>query len=574
VNFLGIDVRTLDLPSFLQMIRLVYLAAFLGWLVWLWKAKRWVGTTVPILLALFFWVETTYPLQRSYGLGPNLDRQRNLAWCATAAAGNRPWESGLYGKSHLEPFWATLVSTLALHDPVLVRAIYPFLPALAIILVGLSLRFCFGRDPDAVETSGEPALGPGAVLWVSFFVLVASSQPLDFIKAELGWPGKYFMLKPNHTTAFALVPIAMWLLSRPLTLRRSAFAVLVLAALGWAFVIFWVLLCSGILLHIAVGLAGRGSKKRPLRLAAILLTQMLLVAPNVVYLRSNFPHAVGLSAGKQLPSDPNRSPWLEAPPIDESLLFVATTRLGVVFYLGLYGMWIAWRSHDELRRLWLAVGVGAYLAWVGNIILYLTARARGATHLYMFLVLVMAVFAGLGAYDLVERGVRLFGSTVRPSLDKLASASRLGAASLLFLFPLTLPWWWQPDRMDGHFRVALDPVEPRLERLSDWILANTDGRDVFCAGREVLAWIPALTGRRALPPRRPASSTTVYPDECAAMVYSDRNEAVKVATRVGVSFLVSDPGLEADVPKAHFEDLPGLRKVFETGNLTVYRVLR
>jgi hypothetical protein len=574
VNFIGLDVRGLDLGAFVELARLGYLAVYLAWLSWLWRSKRWAGSYIPILLALVFWIVTSYPLQRPYGLGDNMDRQRNLGWCATAAAGNRVWESGLYGKGHLEPLWAAFVSTLALRRPASVRTLYPFLPAIAIVLVGLSLVWVFRRIPDDSEPPGERTATSGRALLVVFFVLLASSQPLDFVGAELGWPGKYFMLKPNHTMAFALVPISIRILAMPLTWRRAVLAAAALATLGWAFVIFWVVLCWGLLLHVAVKAATGGWKGRGIQLSLVLLVQLALVAPYVYYLRSNFPHAVGLSAGKQLPGDPDRSPWLEAPPVDESLLFVVTTRLGVVFYLGLYGMWRSWRRRNEFHHLWLAVAIGAYLAWAVNAVLYVTARARGATHLYLFLVLVMAVFAGLGAHDLLERGARALAARARAPWGGLGSSPRLGAIFLLVLLPITLPWWWRPDRMDGHFRIALDPVETRFELLGDWILANTRGTDVICAGREALAWIPALTGRRALPPRRPAAGSTGYREECSEIVYSGAEDPVSTGGPIGVSVLVSDPALEAEVPRAHLDRHPRLEKVFEAGNLTVYRFRR
>lgn len=55
MNFLGIDVRELDLPAFFEAGRLFYLGVFLAWAAWVWKSNRNLAVWAPMLLALVFW---------------------------------------------------------------------------------------------------------------------------------------------------------------------------------------------------------------------------------------------------------------------------------------------------------------------------------------------------------------------------------------------------------------------------------------------------------------------------------------------------------------------------------------
>src|SRR6185503_16754040 len=127
-----------------------------------------------------------------YGLQDPSDRLRNLWWCATAAAGNSPFESGVVGQKTLEPAWSLLVSVLALFDPGRVLVLYPFLSALAMVAVAVGIHF--GLRPAADE-EGDASL---RVLFASFFVLLAASAPLDYVGPFRSFWSRNFLLKPNH----------------------------------------------------------------------------------------------------------------------------------------------------------------------------------------------------------------------------------------------------------------------------------------------------------------------------------------------------------------------------------------
>src|SRR5574341_1053021 len=97
MNFLGLDVRGLDLHVFFVLARGLFAVLYIAGLAWLWRRRR-ASVLFPLALALAFWLIVTFPLQRIYGLQDPSDRLRNLWWCSTAAAGNPPWESGVVGR--------------------------------------------------------------------------------------------------------------------------------------------------------------------------------------------------------------------------------------------------------------------------------------------------------------------------------------------------------------------------------------------------------------------------------------------------------------------------------------------
>jgi hypothetical protein len=497
MNFLGVDVSQIDMERFFQSARTAYLFLYLLWVALVWKNERRVSLWGPTVLGLSIWLVTTFPLQRSYGLAIGTDRLRNLWWCATAAAGHPPWESGVVGRPSLEPAWSLLVSILALRDPARVSAVYPVLPALSIVLVGVAIAWSLRRlAPDDAFESGDSAARWRAVLWCGFFVLLASMGPADFMNPYRGFWAKTFLLKPNHALAFALVPLVAALLSNECTRRRSILAAALLGLLGFAFITYWALLCFGVFLYAAWTLSSQRERRREaFRVAAALGGGLILVLPYVYYLVRRFPQTLSLEVGA-FPDDPLMSVWGDTPPRAQSLLFLATFDLGANFYLALYGLWEGIRRRTRFDRLWTSLVAGAYLAWLVNAFLLFTGRARQSDEIYFFLVFMVSMQAGLGAFRLTERLGRLAGSSGLSPWKRLERPGRLSAVGFLVALPITVGWWWNPTVMDAHFRMALDPLPPAAVRLGDWIRENARPDDVFLAAGETALWIPALAGRR------------------------------------------------------------------------------
>jgi hypothetical protein len=556
VNFVGVDVRGLDLESFFRAGRLAYVAAYLAWVVWLWRGRRRAGVWGPVLLSVFCWALTTFPLQRIYGLMAPSDRLRHLWWSAVVAAGLPPWESGVLDRRSLEPLWGAAIGWLSLGDPARVWRIFPWLPAAALVLTGAGLAWAFRARPLRA-------------LLVAFFLLLACTQPLDYGEPFRAFWARQFMLKPNHAIGMALVAPAVSLLSGPLTRRRMAAAAAVLGALGWAFVVDWVLLCAGVVCGMGLlGLRRRLAASDARRMAGGLLAGGAVVAPFVWYLAREFPSAVSFSAGTDA-LRPLRSPWGDAPPSGDSLFFLATFDLGPHFALTLVGAWSGWRSRRRADLLWLGVLLAAYGAWACTALLYALGRARAADEVYWFVVFSAAVHAGLGADALLRRAAAaLRARGRRPRL----ALRRLAACALVVWAPFTLGWWWHPPRMDAHFNVSLEPVPPDLVALGAWLRDHAHPRDVVLAGEPVAQWVPAVSGRRVLRVGAPAPGSADHARESALLRPGPLSDEGRALAARDLRFVVWDASLAEEHGQQPSGPAPGapLAPRFRAGDLTVY----
>jgi hypothetical protein len=408
-------------------------------------------------------------------------------------------------------------------------------------------------------------------MFVVFFVLLATTQPLDFVGPFNGSLWKTFLLKPNHVLGLALLPVCASVLASPLTTRRSIVAVLLVGLLGWVFIIHWVLFSWCVVLLTAVGLlTGTLKPKDCIRLWMIVLLASILVAPYAYYLRTNFQEAVSLSPPWS-PETPKTSRWGESAPSDHSLLFMVTLDLGLNFYLALWGVWVAWRRRSSFDLIWLSFAASAYSAWAVSAALYEMGRARGAAHVYLAVMFTAAVFAGIGTADLVKRVSERFAPEAQSARVML---NRVTAAGLLLFLPLSIPWWFRPHVMDAHFRVALDPIPQNVVQLAAWIRSNTRGSDRFLAGPSVASWIPALSGRPVAGIGRAQYNSQSYWDECAFVFPVDPQDAREAGRRLRLEYVVVDASLleEHVLHWGHFEEHSLLEKVREDGSFRVYRV--
>ena len=391
MNFLGLDVTGLDLERFLESGKAIYLCLYALWIALVFRGGRRMWVWGPPVLALVCWFVATFPLQQSYGLAAISDRMRNLWWCATVAAGQPIWESGVLDRMSLEPFWSLFVSLLSLRNPARVMTVYPFLPALAIVLVGCGLTVSALKIlPDDAFEGQFPADRWRLALWCSFFVLLASTGPVDYLNPYRGFWAKTFMLKPNHALAFAVVPVSVAMLSRAMSWRRSIAVAVLLGLLGWAFIVYWALTCWGIVLYTAWTFAGTPSKRsEAVRIVGALAGGLLIVLPYVYFLIHQFPETVNFAPGVSA-DDPLRSVWGESPPRAQSLFFLSTFDLGANFYMALYGFWTSLFRGSRFDRLCVSLVAGAYSAWAVGGLLLLTGRGRQSDEIYYFLVFVVS----------------------------------------------------------------------------------------------------------------------------------------------------------------------------------------
>ena len=88
MNLFGVDVRALDVEAFLAAARHAFPLLALVWLVLVVRLRRASVLLAGVLLAnAYAWLETNWPLQRLYALGPSSDRVNNIALCQVVAAG-------------------------------------------------------------------------------------------------------------------------------------------------------------------------------------------------------------------------------------------------------------------------------------------------------------------------------------------------------------------------------------------------------------------------------------------------------------------------------------------------------
>ncbi len=572
MNFLGVSVRDLDTALFFSTGRALYAAAYLTWVLLLLRSRRVASVWVVIVFALLIWFLTTYPLQRLYGLDAGTDRQRNLWWCATAAAGNAPWESGVVGRNNLEPAWAFLVSAISLFDPARVMKVYPFLPAAALTLVGISFFYSFRNRPDLASPERDTERILSGFL-VVFLILLAPTGPLDYLSPYRSFWQRTFLLKPNHALGLTLVPLFVTLVAGRPTFRRSAAAALVLGALGWAFIVHWALTCWGVAFYVAAGWLRREErwKAELLRVAAILLVSLVLVAPYLWYLVGSFP-VVSFPTGSY-PDNPQMSVWGDSPSSTHSLFFLATLDLGPTFLLACFGIWICWKVGSRFALLWVGLLIGAYAAWTANAVLLSAGQARQSDEIYFFLVAMTAVLAAFGLFELMRRLIAVTKENTASTFHW--TWPRATSVLLLLCFPLTLPWWWRPDEMDPHFRLSLEPIPGRLTTLGEWIREHSDGKDTFFAGADVAVWIPALSGRQVIRTGMPWLGTDAYRVERALLFPESDEEGRAAIKQLRVDYVVLDSSLRAEhhLGADHLEHNPRLELAFEIDGIKVYRAV-
>ena len=555
MNFLGLDVRGVDLDALWQLGRAAYLAGYLAWLTLLWRERRAGGVAAPALLALLWWSVVTFPLQRVYGLMPVSDRIRNMWWCATAAAGNAPWESGVVGRKALEPVWSLLVSLLALREPAGVVVVYPFLPALAIVAVALGLAW-------GLRTPGEKPGGASVAGLAAFFVLLASAAPLDFVAPFRSFWARSFLLKPNHSLALAMVPVCVRLAAAATSGRRALAAGGGLVVLGALFVVHLGLFGSALAVYGLLRLwrDGRGAWPELRRLAAAAMAAGLLVlVPNMLLVAEVMPESVSLSPGATSVPAAVLSPFTQA-----------TFDLGLLLPLALLGTWTQWRGRSPRELLWIASFLAAGLCWAASAWLYARGRPLVADEAYYFLRFVAAVQAGFGAHALVGAASRA-RNLVEDAVGR-ASPSRLAAALLLCALPATVPCWWDPAAMDAHFAVALEPMPADMVAVGRYLRAHSDGRDHVLAGEKAAVWIPALSGRRVVRISPPPAESPAAAAERALLGGAGADDRAVGGRLSSVRWVVADPSLltEHGLGPDDLDRRPGLKPVFRTGPVTVY----
>lgn len=471
--------------AFLAAARALYPLVAVAWLLLLVRLKRpWWLLLGVIGANAWLWYVTTAPLGRLYALGVSQDRWNNIAMCQVVATGHSPLETWQVGQAqwgpHLRPYvmlWTVLVAALSGFSPGRLLWVYAVLPGLMssafAIAVFLGMR---RRVPE----------GPWAAALMAGSATLLASSPLEFL-APFGVPwAKMFLLKPNHALGLVLVPIVIATFARIKSWRGRLAAGLLLHLLGWAFALHLAFFAVGLVAYVVLTAAVRKEARRgaALDVSVALGLNLLVVSP---YLLRLLPRqaAGGVQFGSMLGAG-------------EALL-QATAGHGLVFLLGTWGAGVALRRGDRLGRLLAGQLVGALLVWVGYGLLTPAGAAGGsilaellreADEAYYWLRFMTALLAGLGAWDLAERAaawLRLRWST-----------AGLAAAACLLALPWTMPYWWDPVRMDPYFADSIRPLSPVLEGAAAYLRDHTDPDSVLAGDPYFAREAAALSGRRCL----------------------------------------------------------------------------
>lgn len=469
---LGLDVAGLDVPAFLAQARLIYALLALIWLALLVRLKSPAWLLAGVLLAnAYAWAVTNYPLQRLYALGPSHDRVANLGLVQVVAAGNPPLQTTQVGQLHFEPFWGVFVAFLSWWNPTRVLAIYPFLPLVMAVAFALALYVGLGGGPEPWP--------PWPRALAAAFVTLLSSSPFDYSGTyRVPW-ALMFLLKPNHALGLVLFPLLLRAFVSIRTWRGRLGVGLLLHLLGWVFVLHMVYVSFGLVVFAALSLLlRRPESRRDLGdVVTVIGINLLVVSPYLYMLVAGYPFM-----------DPG--PRMAIPPWSAHLL-ETTTRTFWLFPLGLWGLRVIHARGDRLARVWTAQVAGAFVLWAAFFPLSALQLARERDEVYFWLRFLMSASAGLGAWDLAQRAF----AWLRPADD---SPALRAAAVMLIVLPWTVPYWWDPLRMDAYFAGSIPPVPAALRAPMDFLREHTEPQAVVAGDHRVASYVSALGARRVL----------------------------------------------------------------------------
>lgn len=532
MNLLGFDVSGLDVARWVRGAQALYALLALGWLALVWRRRSPRLLLLGVLAAnAWVFVVTCWPLQRLYALGTSRDRVNNVGLCQVVAAGSPAWETALPGQLHFEPFWGLLMAAASGFNPARLIDVYAFMPLVAVLLFVLALER--GLRPPRGERRGDP--------WeralVAGFATLLCAGPLDaFSDYRVTW-AMTFLLKPNHALGLVLLPLVLRAFAGAHSRRALVATGFLLHVMGWAFVIHMGLAAVGLVVYAAGSFVLRRAERwRDLRDVAVVLgVNLLIVSPYLYMLVTGYPFLVPRSQA----TIPATSPHL----------LEATWRTGFWFPLAAWGALVLARRAGRLGRLWAAQAVAALLMWAGCLVLSELRLARELDEFYFWCRFVLAITAGAGAWDLARRlrcALRA-RRTVEPCRLALhVPRARLAVLLAAVLLPVSLPYWWDPLRMDPFFPGSLTPLPPSVAAPTAWLAAHSRPADVVAGDREYAPWVSALAARRVLLSarlNRPRDYAARDALETALVRGSDPDATARAHERFGVRYLVVTPAL-------------------------------
>jgi hypothetical protein len=259
-----------------------------------------------------------------------------------------------------------------------------------------------------------------------------------------------------------------------------------------------------------------------------------------------------------------RQPMMTIPPFSPHLL-EPTARLGPLLPLGLWGAVLLFRRGGRLGRLWSAQLLAASILWVGYLGLSALQLARERDEIDYWLRILIAIGAGFGVWDLVCRAATLVSA--RPLRPEVAAAA-LSALAL----PWTVPYWWEPARMDSYFSSSLAPAPDTLVLPSTYLRERTGRRQVVAGDRDFARYAAALGARQSLLSERihfPKDAARRFEAEELLVRGTDGDAVRAAAAPYRVAYLVVTPRLLEAFPGVTLADIearPFLRRVAFAGD--------
>ena len=552
-NLFGVEVGELDVHAFLSVARNAFAFAAVAFIAAFFRRGRPAWLVLAVLAAnLFVWAVTNYPLQRLYALGVGRDRVANVAYCQVAAAGNSPVDTWQVGQTHFDAtgrphhvLWASLVAALSGWEPERVLAAYGYLPLAMAWATALAL-FAFLRvaDPAGEWTAWERALVAGSAT-------LLASAPLDFTGPYDGAWEMTFLLKPNHALGLAVFPAVLWAVASARGWRGRVLAAALLHLLAWVFILHFVYVAWGLVVFALLSwLSARADRRRDLLDAGVAIGVNVLVAVPVI-----LPLVIG-----RLGDVPHGYAML---PPESAHLFEVTTRGGGVFVVGAWGAIVAYRRGDRIGRILASQVLAALVVWLAYLLLSAQGLGEQPDEINYWLRFLVAASAGVGAWDLAGRAARLWP-------DALTEPRRRVAAILLVALPWTLPYWWNPARMDRYFAGSRPPLPESLASAGRFLRERTPETAVLAGDQSFARWAAALSGRRSL-----LSTAAMLPrdidrrrETMDVLFRGDPEEVRRAAAPYSVTHLVVTPTVLRGYGLTFGEvDARGdLQRVFTTGD--------
>jgi hypothetical protein len=541
----------LDVPAFLLQARIAYVVVALLWLALLLRLKKPNWLLAGALGAnAFVWLETMFPLQRLYGLGTSSDRLGNLGLTLVVAAAGKPQHTSQAGQLHFEPFWGALVAFLAAGNPDRVLALYPWLSL--VTACGVVLAVYHGLRPlaERTEAPGDGAGSPWERVFAAAGVTLLCTAPFDFAGTYRAPWAMTFLLKPNHALGLVLFPLLLRSFAGVRTWTGRLGVGLLLHLLGWIFVVHMVYVCAGLALFAACSFWQRRPERarEAVDVAVVIGVNVAVVSPYLAMLLWGYPiFDPGPSMGIRL--------W-------SAHLLEPTVLGGVSFALAVWGYVVMTRREDRLSRLWTTQVAAALVLWVAYLALGRYNLAKERDELFYWLRFLMGALAGMGAWDLGARAARHAQRLAEPSLR----AATLG----LVLLPLSLPYWWDPLRMDAYFAGSLEPLPALLRLPTDYIRHHLPARAIVAGDPDYARWVAGLGARRVFLATN-LHQTRDHIDRVLLQDATMRHEPDAAATlrARGVTHLAVTPVFLANYPEVTLRGLrarPDLQEVHFTGD--------